>query len=167
MNWLRSFKLTLVQWGAVTGAAIIAVLVAALRIQGSRLHKAQVDLLDAKLKAKADKLAEVTKTDKEAYQNALKSFIQAGGKLLLVMAILAPPPAYSDPVDPLLPKCEAALGACNKVTVDQDAQIEDYKHQVEQWKKQADRGDQISPVTVGVVSGLVGVFLGIFLGGVR
>lgn len=47
IQWLLSLKLSISQWTMATGAAAIGLLVVMLRIQGSRLHRAQIDALAA------------------------------------------------------------------------------------------------------------------------
>jgi hypothetical protein len=50
LSWLENIRLSLTQWLWLSTAAVIGFLVAALRIQGSRLHKAQIDALKAAIK---------------------------------------------------------------------------------------------------------------------
>lgn len=45
LNYLSDLRLSLTQWALLTASVIIGVLVAALRLQGSRLHSAQISLL--------------------------------------------------------------------------------------------------------------------------
>lgn len=49
INFLSSLKLTLLQWIAISLAAIVGGLVALLKIQGGRLHAAQVAVLKANM----------------------------------------------------------------------------------------------------------------------
>ena len=49
LEWLSSLKLTLEQWLLLLSAATIGVLVVMMRLQGSRLHKAQLDALNAQI----------------------------------------------------------------------------------------------------------------------
>ena len=76
---------------AMAAAAVIAGLVAALQLQGTKLHRAQVKLLAVQLQSKQDRAAEDVASTKDAYRDALNTFIQAGGKLLLIAALLLPP----------------------------------------------------------------------------
>jgi hypothetical protein len=45
LSFLHDTKLTITQWALLTMAATIAILVGIMRLQGSRFHKIQVDLL--------------------------------------------------------------------------------------------------------------------------
>lgn len=81
LSFLKNLKLSLDQWIAVGLATLIGGLVAALKIQGSRLHRAQVDLLQQKFdqadQANADKVADAA----VAYAKAKAAYTGAGGKL--------------------------------------------------------------------------------------
>lgn len=70
INWLNNLKLTLTQWLLVSGAALVGSLVVALKLQGSRMHGLQVQLLQANFKAQ-------DKTDDDAVLTARKSYAQA------------------------------------------------------------------------------------------
>lgn len=77
LDCIRNLRLSVTQWLCVTLAAIVGGLVVMLRIQGSRLHRTQVDLLhktiqsdqaleDEKLKALRLKFDEALKKYKES-----------------------------------------------------------------------------------------------------
>lgn len=70
LNFLTNLKLSLTQWISVTAAATIGFLVVALKIQGGRLHKAQVDLLEANMRSQ-------DKEDDDAVQAARMKFAEA------------------------------------------------------------------------------------------
>ena len=52
LTYLSTLKLSVQQWIILSGATLIGALVVALELQGTRLHKAQVDLLEANLRSK-------------------------------------------------------------------------------------------------------------------
>lgn len=80
-GFLSGLKLSATEWLLVGSATIIAGLVAALKLQGSRLHKAQVDLLSQKFQVTNDKLSKQSSDAHEAYQKALGSYLDARGKV--------------------------------------------------------------------------------------
>lgn len=125
-------------------AAVLAGLVAALELQGSWLHRAQIKLLDVTLQQKQTRAADNVAAAKEAYAEALNSFIRAGGRLLLIASLLLPAystPARSDQVeaDPatILPLCINALSMCDAVVKAQDGQIGVLKDGMAQWRAKA------------------------------
>ena len=71
---LSSIKLTLQQWGLVTLATLVGILVIVLKLQGSRLHYAQLQLLEANFKAQDQTDDDAVKAAKEAYEKALNSY---------------------------------------------------------------------------------------------
>jgi hypothetical protein len=73
-NFLTNLKLTISQWAMACMAAIIAGLVIALDLQGSKLHKAQVDILRATFGAAMTKQDTIVDNAREAYLNALAEY---------------------------------------------------------------------------------------------
>jgi hypothetical protein len=71
--WLSSLKLSLSQWVLVSMTAVIGLLVALLKLQGTRLHKAQINALTARIDS--SNLASDTKVD--ALQDQLEKEIWA------------------------------------------------------------------------------------------
>ncbi len=75
MQWLSNLKLSVAQWAGVMAVAIIGVLVAALKLQGGKLHSTQIKLLETQLEGaiKTDdadvvaKKAELVRQEKMAY----------------------------------------------------------------------------------------------------
>lgn len=49
MAWFANLRLSLSQWLIITLGVLCGVLVTALKLQGSRLHKAQIEALSAKI----------------------------------------------------------------------------------------------------------------------
>lgn len=78
MTWLSNLRLSLSQWALVSMAAVIGVLVALLKIQGSRLHYFQIQALEEHYNGvdKADEVA--TQAALSKYAAALKEY--NGGK---------------------------------------------------------------------------------------
>lgn len=73
LSVFNSISLTLTQWVILTMAAVISGLVFALRLQGSKLHKAQVELLEQHIRT-------VDAKDDEAVNVARKRFLKAYNK---------------------------------------------------------------------------------------
>jgi hypothetical protein len=77
---LDNIKMSAAQWLIVSVTALVGGLVVALKIQGGRLHRAQIELLahqrDDVEKASAAK----TKAAYDVYSDALDQFFRAGGK---------------------------------------------------------------------------------------
>jgi len=77
MSWLTDIKLSLTHWLLATLAVICGGLVIALRLQGSRLHKAQIDAISARIdlannkeEAIIDSLKEDLEKHVSAYNNS-------------------------------------------------------------------------------------------------
>lgn len=77
MTWVNNLRLSLVQWLLLSVSATAGLLVLALRIQGSRLHKAQIDALAAGIKyrnvaedANIDRLRDQLEQQIQDYENA-------------------------------------------------------------------------------------------------
>lgn len=157
LSFLKALGLSAQEYLFLALASAISALILAFELQGSRLHKAQVQLMDQRLKSKGDRLAQATQNDKDAFRDALNSFIRAGGTFLLFMGLLTPHSASSAPPGPTLAQCEHTLGLCSKVVGDQDSQIKDLQYQVAQWKKEAYKGQSDPSVLFGsVIAGGLG-----------
>lgn len=62
-------------------AAMVGLLVAALKLQGSRLHKAQVQLLEQKFDAQNRAAQDKAESSRQAYLRALRDYGAAGGSV--------------------------------------------------------------------------------------
>lgn len=71
---LSKIKMTLGQWLGLLAASIIGVLVLALKLQGSRLHKAKIDLLREQVHGNMEKNAAATEAARKRYQEALDEY---------------------------------------------------------------------------------------------
>lgn len=78
---LDSVQLNLTEWFIVGLAATVAGLVAALKLQGSRLHKAQLELLDHRFAVTDERTQTAADNAKLAYMKARNDYKNAGGKL--------------------------------------------------------------------------------------
>lgn len=76
-NWLSGVKLTFAQWIGASAALVIGLLVAALKLQGTRLHKAQTDLLKEQFSRAMDAQDAQVDAAKAAWQDALKAYEDA------------------------------------------------------------------------------------------
>lgn len=171
IGFLNNVKLSFTQWLGFLGATLIGVLVIALRIQGSRLHRAQIKLLDQDWKAKEANASELTDLARERYRAAVYDYLQAGGKWLLIACLLLSPlpsrgeEAQGDP-SVLLPKCVNALQACDNLTTSQDNQIKLLQKEVEDWRDKAETEDGKSLLDFvpwylwAVVGGVAGYVVG-------
>ena len=81
LAYIDSIKLTLTQWLVLTLSAIIGGLLLALRLQGSKLHKVQVQLLETQVNAQEDTDDHNVGEARNRYQTALNEFLKAGGTL--------------------------------------------------------------------------------------
>ncbi len=81
MQWLNNLKLSLMQWISIGAAGAIGLLVLALRIQGSRLHKAQISLLEVKTDGPVDEADKLRGAALGRYQRELQKYKDAGGTL--------------------------------------------------------------------------------------
>lgn len=123
--------------------ALIGGLVAALKLQGFQLHRAQVLLLKGQIEAKEAANAEITQKAYDTYKDALNSYIQAGGTMLILLASLWLPSSLhaatngpSCPQSPLFNKCVEALSDCDKLQRAQEMQIADLHEDVDKLVKQ-------------------------------
>lgn len=81
LSFLGNLKLSLTQWLGALAAGAIGLLVLALKIQGSRLHRAQVQLLEVKLDGPVDDADKLQGAALGKYQRALEAYKKAGGSL--------------------------------------------------------------------------------------
>lgn len=81
LSFFASIKLSLAEYAGITVALVIGCLVAALRLQGSKVHKLQVQLLDNNLTAKQLKASDQTDAAAAKYKGALEDYFKAGGTL--------------------------------------------------------------------------------------
>lgn len=130
---------------AMMAAVVIGVLFSDLQLQRARLHKAQIDLLDAQTKPQEAQAASAVISATESYQTQLKDFLQAGGVLMLVLCIAAGP-AWAEntvslssqlPPAPLIDKCEHTLRACDTVVNFQQSQINILLANEKLWRDKA------------------------------
>jgi hypothetical protein len=75
--WLSDLKLSLSQWLLLLLATCVGGLVVALKLQGSQLHKAQVELLSSRVKQTTDVDNEARKEVLDTFQAAYKAYIGA------------------------------------------------------------------------------------------
>lgn len=81
ITFLKNLKLSGVEWLVVSAGLAIGALVVALRVQGSRLHAAQIALLAQALETKEQKAEEDSTTALARYDRAKEAFLKAGGEL--------------------------------------------------------------------------------------
>lgn len=79
ITYLGNLRLSLTQWGLLTASVIIGGLVAALRLQGSRLHSAQVSLLTDHLNNTQAQYDQKVATSKARFQASLDAYNKAMG----------------------------------------------------------------------------------------
>ena len=168
--FLSKLNMTIQDYAIMAVVAIIGGLVAALKLQGFQLHRAQVQLLKGQIEAKEARNAEVTQKAYDTYKDALNSYIQAGGTLL-VLAFLwfLPTQARADVGQscPLESKCSTALKACDALQVAQGNQIKEMRGDITTLENKV-VSEEHSKVDVGTVSGGVsGAIVGGAIGGLK
>jgi len=77
ISWLSNIKLSLSQWLLLLLATCVGGLVAALQLQGSQLHKVQVELLSSRVKQTTDTDNAARTEVLNTFQTAYKSYIEA------------------------------------------------------------------------------------------
>lgn len=80
LSWLSSLRLSLIQWTTLILAGTVGALVIALKAQGTRLHRAQIQLLLATMNQTDTAKEEAVTRAREAFQAAMKDYMDAGGK---------------------------------------------------------------------------------------
>ena len=156
---LSSVKNNLYGYLILATAAFIGTLVAALKVQGSRLHRAQVDLLDAKLKPTLDLTKAKEAEDFSRYQKALESYLKAGGTLLLCLFLASPTPALAE-----VKECQEALSACDTLQRTQAEHIRLLEDANAQWRRMAEKAPGDSPLPLIISSGASGAVAGALMG---
>ena len=76
IEFLKNLKLSITQWLGVTAAAVIGFLVLALKLQGSKLHKAKVDLLKERLDRKIDEKTKKVRAARKKFQDAMDDYLE-------------------------------------------------------------------------------------------
>lgn len=174
-TFLKGLKMTAQDYLIAAVVAIVGALVAALKIQGFRLHRAQVLLLKNQIDAKEAAQADITQKAYDAYKDALGSYLKAGGVLILMIALLLSPTqsrAASESPEALV-QCPYALSMCNRLQSAQQAQIKGLQDDLGKLEKQAvaqgDTDVALSTVSGGVGGGLAGLIMlatkGLLIGG--
>jgi len=77
ISWLSNIKLSLSQWLLLLLATCVGGLVTALQLQGSQLHKVQVELLSSRVKQTTDTDNAARTEVLNTFQTAYKSYIEA------------------------------------------------------------------------------------------
>lgn len=80
LSWLSTIKLSLKQIAAISVATIISGLILALRVQGSRIHRLQVQLLELNFHASQDKQDAAVDAARAAFNRAKKAYVDNGGE---------------------------------------------------------------------------------------
>lgn len=80
LDFLGNLHLSLLQWLLLSASTVIGGLVIALKAQGSRLHKAQVQLLSIQYSTAIVKQDADVEKAKEAYRTALGLYTAKGGR---------------------------------------------------------------------------------------
>lgn len=80
LSYLSTLKLSIVQWSVLLLSGAVGALVIALKAQGTKLHRAQIQLLLTTM-AQSDTGKELAVTKaRETFQAAYKDYTKAGGK---------------------------------------------------------------------------------------
>ena len=77
INFLKGLSLTIGQWLLVTMATALGILIFLLRRQGTALHRAQVELLGARLDREQDKYDATVDTAYRAWETAEAAYLEA------------------------------------------------------------------------------------------
>lgn len=81
LGFLKGVRLSITGWLVVSMGLAIGVLVAALKLQGSRLHKAKLKLIEKEIDVRDDQDSHKVFDALEKYTKSLKDFQDAGGKI--------------------------------------------------------------------------------------
>jgi hypothetical protein len=81
LPFFKNLKLSLAEWLSVSAVVIIGGLVAALKLQGSQLHSAQVKLAGAARDARAAQDDKDSTAADQRYQTLRAEYLKAGGKI--------------------------------------------------------------------------------------
>ena len=162
LGYIKGLRLSTTEGLYIAGAAIVAVIVAAFKIQGSALHRAQVQLLMQNVASKESRAAETTDLSRDKYLAARTAFLKAGGTLLLLVCLLLPSPSPAQNSPDLLPRCEEAVRTCNTLVDDQDSQIKGLNQDVKDLEGRLgqDEGTSILPKywwVYTLIGGVIGV----------
>lgn len=74
LGYITNIKLSISQWAMGCMAAVIAALIVVLKLQGSKLHKTQVDLLRATFGSAMTKQDSIVDGARKAYLDALAEY---------------------------------------------------------------------------------------------
>jgi hypothetical protein len=74
LAYLKDFKLSITQWLLLSMAAVIAGLVGLLRLQGSRFHNTQVQLLHQQFRQAMDQQDQRVDAAKDRFEKALQEY---------------------------------------------------------------------------------------------
>lgn len=145
LGYLQGLRMSLTGWLALTAATVIAGLVALLKLQGSQIHKLQIELLDHDLEAKGRVQAAKVAAAGDRWTKALDAYKRAGGVLLVLLALY---PLQSPAESNLeLPKrCQEAVSACASLVEAQQGQIKGLEEAVAAWKKEASKSVAAPPL---------------------
>jgi hypothetical protein len=80
ITYLSNLRLSLTQWGLLTASFIIGGLITALKLQGSRLHSAQVSLLTEHLNNTQNQADAKVDAAKARFQSALDAYNAVKGE---------------------------------------------------------------------------------------
>lgn len=158
LSFLKNLQLTAQQWLAALAATVIGALVVAMKVQGSLLHKAQINVLKLTLKPKLDQDQFSVDKAQQAYDRILQDYLSSGGKLVLTALLLSS-------LVQATPQCSDVLKGCDDLIKTQAQQIVDLKDANAKWEKMAKKGpsDGSAPTVVGSLAS--GAAAGAILGG--
>ncbi len=170
MTFLSNLKLNAQDYAITAVVALIGGLVAALKLQGFQLHRAQVQLLKGQIEAKEARNADISQKAYDTYKDALNSFIKAGGTLLVLMSLWLPLPTHAAVVGyscTLLPACINALNDCDKLQQAQHAQIAELLQDQAKLESKVVSEENGQPKAALAAGGVVGVIGGACLWSVK
>lgn len=162
IDFIKGLKLNAQDAAIAAIVALIGGLVAALKLQGYQLHKAQVQLLKGQIEAKEARNADISQKAYDTYKDALNSYIKAGGTWLVLMFLWLPHPlraAERVTNCPQLQKCVNVLQDCDKLQQAQHAQIVELlqdQAKLENKVVSEEMGQSKAAAASGAVVGIIG-----------
>lgn len=142
LSYLGQVKLSIQQYTLIILSGAVGILVLMLKLQGSKIHSLQIQLLTQQFKTIDDSDDAAIASAKARLQSAKEAFLKASKTLLIALIsaslLFGGPRVQAKPQESPIKACKALMAACDETIALEDKEINDLKSQLKTIAAQKD-----------------------------